>query len=290
MDEFLEKVSMIDQLIINEKKSKRMTVTAVVIVCLLGVVVFVLSAWLNNSNKKYKDVNVQLNKKNEELLVTQKKLEASEEQLKYWVSSLKQDSQSFARINDSLMTVYDDNEAVKLLLNETLTTTWNNDTAFAKQQLMTAYQKYYPNKEKDAEKLINSILVSPDLIRAVVPDIGVSVLYMPDDRALCLQVEQQLKSIGRIKKRKVVVAEAESVPELNFNNSVRYFSKDDEAIADQLADNLNKNIANLKKPFVSRLIDFKAVPNQIEVWVGEYRPKEMIISLDKRLFDKKINK
>ena len=254
MEESIKKIELLNQFIANEKRSRQWTVGSIVIFSVLGIVVFVLAYKLFGINENYK-------KQSEQLAAISKQLEDSN-------NKLRQDSITQSR-NDDADSLTHELESMKALFKSTLLSITDNDIVRVQGTLSNVYQNTFPNnKIEERERIIKSI-VDKDVGQIHQEDKGAVYLqFMPDYKQMVPQID------GLLRNQNFNVVGAEQINGLSFNPSVRYFHDEDKETADRIAGLLNSdNKLSLKTPFRSQRMDLKTPLHQVEVWIGDYRPK-----------------
>lgn len=263
MDDPIKKIQLLDQYIGYEKRSRRWTVISVIVFCVLGCAVFILSYSLNSSNAKYKAQSEKLAKANADLaeLYRQADIEATK------------DSASLARDNENDDSLMKENESLKILLKGTLTEHTGYELEAMQHRILSKYRDSFPGKKiEDVRKIFQSVLTTKVSVPEKENEIRIYLEFMPEYK------EQMEKVNAALKAKKYKVADSELIPRISFDPVVRYFHAADKTTAEDIVDHLNKlNGVKLQKKFRTQSMEhLKAPLHQLEVWIGEYRKKEEI--------------
>jgi hypothetical protein len=242
MEDSTKNIELLDRFMANERKSKLWTIINIGIFCLLGISIFFLAYKLNQSNAQYKRINVELKKTKDSLNIALAQLNSNNESLKQDTFSLTKRVGNY----DSLKNVLD---TVLVLL-------------------------------KDAKKGGQSNLPISDNIKNVItverppaskdPVYTVFLQCMPGFEKLMPSMVKELKE------RKYKVPGWEVVEKITFDPVIKYFNDEDAGEAKKLAAFINKSDEYFQKnPVKIQRINLKSPQRQIEIWVGEYRQKDL---------------
>jgi hypothetical protein len=242
MDDATKNIELLDKFMANERKSKLWTTVNIGIFCLLGLSIFFLAYQLNKSNAKYKIINEQLKK-------TQDSLKIALGQLDHYNVSLKQDSISLTnRVGnyDSLKSVLD---TVLILLKETKSGGEKNT--------------------KVSENIKN-------IITAEKPAASGNTVYTVFLQCMPGFEKMMPGMVKDLKERKYKVPKWEIVKDITFDPVIKYFYQADAEEAKKIAALINKsNDFFQKNPVKVQKLNLKSQQRQIEVWIGEYRRKDI---------------
>ena len=269
------KIELIDKLLINEKKSKTWTIISVSLFCLLGLLIIVFAVWLNNYNKE----------KNAILEANEKIIMEKQDSLNNVNQKLNEKEIILSRNQENYIALQKKYDTLAILFNRSQEGILNNDTSSAYTWITNLTRETF-SKE--------NLAVSNDIKKSVAGRIDEKIQerpvmytlylqYMPEYESLLKKVNIQLKNLSNIVRQKVNVYAPEMIRKISFNNSVRYFYPEDKEIAQKIADYLNSQNENLKHKFFILPIDLKPPVHQIEIWIGESRPKELNVSRDLRI-------
>jgi hypothetical protein len=242
MDDVTKNIELLDKFMANERKSKLWTTVNIGIFCLLGLSIFFLAYQLNKSNAKYKIINEQLKK-------TQDSLKIALGLLDDYNVSLKQDSISLTnRVGnyDSLKNVLD---TVLILLKET---------------------------KSGGEKNIKVSENIKNIITAEKPTGSGNTVYTVFLQCMPGFEKMMPGMVKDLKERKYKVPKWETVKDITFDPVIKYFYQADAEEAKKIAALINKsNDFFQKNPVKVQKLNLKSQQRQIEVWIGEYRRKDI---------------
>lgn len=242
MEDATKNIELLDKFMANERKSKLWTTINIGIFCLLGLSIFFLAYELNKSNAKYKVVNEQLKK-------TQDSLKIALGQLDNYNVSLKQDSISLTnRVGN-----YD---SLKNLLDTVLV-------------LLKAARTGGQSNLPISENIKNVITVER-------PPAGKDPVYTVFLQCMPGFEKLMPAMIKDLKERKYKVPRWEVVEKITFDPVIKYFYQDDADEAKEVAALINKSDPYFQKnPVKVQKLNLKSPQRQIEVWIGEYRRKDI---------------
>jgi hypothetical protein len=253
MEKSKKNLELIDKFIDNERKSRIWTTINIGIFCLLGLAVFWLAYELNKSNAKFKTQNIELRKIKDQLDSALRRLSA-------YNASLQEDSLSLSnRVGnyDSLKKVLD---TVLIIYNQSQAHTNNNVSGDNK------IKEYTQNVREDRELY------------------KVYLHFMPGYEKMSAKATQQLK------RNKYTVPGQEKVTTVTFDPVVKYFHEEDEGEARKIARLISNSDPYFdKNPVTLQKLNLKSPMRQLEVWIGEYRQKDVdqILQQPIRNFEKK---
>lgn len=264
MEDPIKKIQLLDNFINYEKRSRRWTVISVIVFCVLGCAVFILSYSLNSSNAKYKNLNAELEKAY---------IDLDEAYYQLDIEATK-DSASLARDNEKDDSLIQENGSLKILLKGTLQE--REYTAYElqamKHRILSKYRDSFPGKKiEEAGKIFQSVLTTKISTPQKEDKIVVYIEFMPDYKDQMSQVNRELIAKG------FHIEDREMIPRISFDPVVRYFHAEDKPTAEKIVAYLNGiDGARLKKKFRTQSMEhLKAPLHQLEVWIGEYQKKDV---------------
>jgi hypothetical protein len=242
MEDATKNIELLDKFMDNERKSKLWTTINIAIFCLLGLSIFFLAYELNKSNAKYKIINEQLKSTQDSLRIALGKLDD-------YNISLKQDSISLTnRVGN-----YD---SLKNVLDTVLVLLKNAKTGI-----------------KDSVKVSENI---KNIITAEKPTGSVNTVYTVFLQCMPGFEKMMPKMVQDLKARKYKVPRWETVNDITFDPVIKYFYQDDADEAKEIAALINMSDPYFQKnPVKVQKLNLKSPKRQIEVWVGEYRRKDI---------------
>lgn len=264
MENSTKNIELIDRFIVNERKSKLWTIINFGIFCMLGLSIFFLAYELNQSNAKYKVINDQLEK-------TQDTLAMALAQLDNYNGSLKQDSISLTkRVGnyDSLKNVLD---TVLMLLRASNTGVLDNSKIQAEAKIDEIIQKVYDKKNLTVSANIKNMIF--DKRPQPLGGEALYTVYMQ-----CMPGYEKLMPplVKDLKEKKYKVPKWEVVKGVTFNPVIKYFYDADEDKARKLASYINNSDDFFhENPLQVQKLNLKSPLHQMEIWVGEYRQKDL---------------
>jgi hypothetical protein len=258
-------LAMIDKFIDNERKSRIWTTVNIGIFCLLGLAVFWLAYELNKSNAKFKTQNVELKKTKDDLADALQRLSAYNE-------SLQEDSLSLSnRVGnyDSLKKVLD---TVLLLFKQSQSQSYS--AAPMDDKINQYSQQVFREDVKISDNLKN-VIAAPEQTTAGGRPYKVYIQFMPEYEKMSAMISYQLKQ------KKYTIPGQEKVESVTFDPVVKYFHDEDKQEAEKVADIVNRSDPYFEKnPVKLQRLSLKSPIRQLEVWIGEYRQKDVQLILD----------
>jgi hypothetical protein len=266
MNKSADNIEIIDRLLANERKLKKWTIYGVLIFCVIGIVIVVLSYKLNQSNAKFKVQNIELEK-------TQEKLRLALAELDAYTTKLQIDS---ATLSGSLVSKTEKYDSVKHVL-DTVVNLFNKSqesyisgtsAAVAADRIESISREVYPTQGLSDD--IKKLIINPERMQAIQQRsrYTVSVYYMPEFKETAALLAKLLQE------NNFDVKTQESAAGMTFNPVVKYFNEPDLRQAERLMD-LVRGL-QLKNAFTIERQDLNiGSDRQLEVWIGEYRPKDI---------------
>lgn len=254
---------MIDRFIDNERKSRIWTTVNIGIFCLLGLAVFWLAFELNQSNAKYKTQNVELKKTKDDLAEALKRLDAYNESLKEDSTTLSNNIgnyDSLKKVLDTVLILFKESESK---LNDMSVTAVNN-------RLDQYSQNVFKGNVQLSENIKNKI-VAPVKPGTVAPaPYKIYVQYMPGYDKIASTAAKTLRQ------NSYTIPGQEQIKNVTFNPVVKYFYDKDKGEAEKVAALVNKsNDYFSKNPVKIQKMNLKSPSGQLEVWIGDYREKNV---------------
>jgi hypothetical protein len=253
-------LAMIDKFIDNERKSRIWTTVNIGIFCLLGLSVFWLAYELNKSNAKFKTQNVELKKTKDELASALQRLSA-------YNASLQEDSFSLSnRVGnyDSLKKVLD---TVLLLFKQSQSQSYS---AAPMDDKINQYSQQVFNHDVKISENLKNIIAAPEQNTVNVKAYKVYVQFMPGYEKMSARISYELKQ------NRYAVPVQEQVDAVTFDPVVKYFHDEDKQEAEKVAAIVNRSDPYFdKNPITLQRMKLKSPMRQLEIWVGEYRQKDV---------------
>jgi len=275
MEDDIKKIEIIDQLLVNEKRSRLWTTLIILIFCLLGFLVYMFAWNLNSRNAKavkvQKDSIENLETQKDSLKTQKDSLEMQKDDLVAQTYSLTKRAENYDSIKNVLDTVI-------VLFKASQANMMDSGWVVANYQIDRISERAYSSRNVVLSDNIKKEILTKVPVRATAVVYTVFMQCMPAYEKLMTDIRDQLKRL------EFEVPKWEVISSVTFNSVVRYYHDEDKIEAEKVADLVNKSNAMFSQnPVRVQKVDLKSPLHQIDVWVGKYQPSQI-----KKLMQKSI--
>jgi hypothetical protein len=271
-----ETIDIIDKLIINKRKSRTWTIISVLLFLLMATFVLIFS-------KKLADTKGKLSVSENKLVEATVRLQFINDSIQRANDSVKGINYSLTKLNENFDSLQNVNDTLTALLNKTQQTYINISSQVAGTKINDLYKEVYPEQKTNVSETVKESIINTKEIKDPVAAYPiVYIQFMPDYK------DVTYKTISLLKDQKTDVQKPELITGSTFNPVVKYFHKEDQAVAERIANILNKHFSNqMKQQFTVQNVSLKAPLHQLEIWIGDYRPAKINPEIQKVLQYKK---
>lgn len=261
-------IELIDKFILNQRRSRMWTIISVCLFLLMAALVLMFSKRLAETKGKLTISEDSLHMVNARLIFLNDSIQKAKDSVDQVNIGLELNMDKNAYQIDSLGDI---NDTLTVLLNTTQKKfIQDNSSEAATRKINDLFEEAFPGPAGNPSDKIRESIIKTKIIREETEPLSISILYMNKYSDLSNKINKLLES------KKLNVERMEPVSGTTFNPTVKYFRKEDEKIADRIADIMNESYASeLKQPFAPQLINLKSPPHHVEIWIGHYEKKDM---------------